>query len=111
MTANMTYIAPRPTEQVMPHDHGHHHDHDHHHAPKSFGAAFAIGTVLNLGLVVAQVVVGMSAHSMALLADAVHNFGDVLALGVSWGAMALGGARRRHGGPTAGGAARSWRRC
>ena len=72
----------------MPHDH-HHHD---HHAPQSFGTAFAAGTALNTGLVAAQVVVGFAAHSMALLADAVHNAGDVLALLLAWGAMLL--ARR-----------------
>jgi cobalt-zinc-cadmium efflux system protein len=85
------------------HDHDHDHDHDHErhehhehqghgpaHAPKDFGPAFAIGTGLNAALVAAQVVVGLSAHSMALLADAVHNAGDVLALVLAWWAMLLG---------------------
>jgi len=82
----------------MPHDHHDHNGHDHaghdhaghHHAPKNFGPAFAVGTALNAGLVAAQVVVGMTAHSMALLADAVHNAGDVLALVLAWAAMILG---------------------
>jgi cobalt-zinc-cadmium efflux system protein len=91
----------------MPHDHGHDHGHDHHrdhhhdHAPKSFGPAFAVGTMLNGALVAAQVVVGLMAGSMALLADAVHNAGDVLALVLAWGAMLLGrrapSARRTYG--------------
>jgi cobalt-zinc-cadmium efflux system protein len=85
----------------MPHDHAHH-GHDHHaHAPKNFGTAFALGTVLNVALVAAQVVVGLSAHSMALLADAVHNAGDVLGLGLAWAALLLGqrapSARRTYG--------------
>jgi cobalt-zinc-cadmium efflux system protein len=77
------------------HDAHAHHDHDHqgaghhHHAPKNFGAAFAIGTALNLALVLLQVVFGVIAHSVALLADAAHNFGDVLGLVLAWGAYLL----------------------
>jgi cobalt-zinc-cadmium efflux system protein len=83
------------------HDHAHHHDHGHDHAPKSFGAAFAVGTLLNLGLVVGQIVFGLAANSVALLADAAHNFGDVLALLLAWGAAWLGqqspSTRRTYG--------------
>ena len=74
------------------HDHGHGHGHHgpgHSHAPAEFGTAFAIGTVLNSGFVVAEVVFGLAAHSMALIADAGHNLGDVLALLMAWGAAAL----------------------
>jgi len=72
------------------HDHGHSHgDVGHSHAPASFGRAFAIGISLNLAYVVAQVVFGIAAHSLALLADAGHNFGDVLGLGAAWGASYL----------------------
>ncbi len=75
------------------HDQGqdpdHAHAHDHHHAPASFGAAFAIGTALNVAFVAAQIFYGLLAHSMALLADAVHNFGDVLGLLIAWGAATL----------------------
>lgn len=76
------------------HDHaGHSHGlGGHHHAPASFGRAFAIGTALNAALVAAQVFYGMAAHSVALLADAVHNLGDVLGLLIAWGAATL--ARR-----------------
>ena len=50
------------------HDHGHHHSGlGHSHAPANFGSAFAIGTALNLGFVVVQVVFGLFAHSLALL--------------------------------------------
>ena len=47
--------------------------------------------LLELERVVAQVVYGVLAHSTALLADAAHNFGDVLGLLVAWGAYLLGG--------------------
>ena len=61
----------------------------HAHAPASFGKAFAIGITLNAAYVAAQVFYGLIAHSMALLADAVHNLGDVLGLVVAWLAMHL----------------------
>ncbi len=61
----------------------------HRHGPASFGKAFAIGTVLNAAFVAAQVFYGVAAHSMALLADAVHNLGDVLGLLIAWGAAVL----------------------
>jgi cobalt-zinc-cadmium efflux system protein len=74
------------------HDHDHAHGHVHSHAPANFGSAFALATALNLVLVVAQVIYGLSANSIALLADAAHNFGDVLSLLLAWGAHVL--ARR-----------------
>jgi cobalt-zinc-cadmium efflux system protein len=46
--------------------------------------------VLNLALVLAQVISGLQAHSVSLLADAGHNFGDVMGLLLAWGAVALG---------------------
>ena len=51
--------------------------------------AFAIGTALNIGFVAAEIVFGLAANSMALLADAAHNFGDVLGLLLGWGAAWL----------------------
>ena len=75
---------------------GHHHSHSHSghgHAPKDFGTAFAIGTTLNLTYVIAQVIFGIFANSLALLADAGHNFGDVLGLLLAWGASYLAKTR------------------
>jgi cobalt-zinc-cadmium efflux system protein len=71
------------------HSHSHAHDHAHSHAPKDFGTAFAIATALNLGLVAIQAFYGVVAHSVALLADAGHNFGDALGLMIAWGAHGL----------------------
>jgi len=73
------------------HHHGRHHGHhhDHHGASASFGAAFAIATALNVALVAIQATYGVLAHSMALLADAGHNAGDVLALLLAWGSHAI----------------------
>jgi cobalt-zinc-cadmium efflux system protein len=68
-------------------DHGHHHSH--HHGPGRYDRAFAIGAALNGGFVIAEIVFGLAANSMALLSDAVHNLGDVLALLLAWGAAWL----------------------
>lgn len=70
--------------------HGHGHSHaGHAHQPASYGAAFAIGTALNLGFVVVEAVFGFLGNSVALLADAGHNLGDGLGLVMAWGAYVL----------------------
>src|ERR1700732_2009059 len=82
------------------HDHDHHadhkhtsgHGHSHAHTPKDFGPAFAIATLLNIGFVGVEVVYGLFSNSMALVADAGHNLGDVLGLLMAWMASVL--ARR-----------------
>lgn len=82
--------APGHGHHYHAHDaHGHHH-HGHVHAPKNFGAAFAVGAVLNAGFIVIEAIYGVLAHSTALLADAGHNLSDVLALLIAWGAAHLG---------------------
>jgi cobalt-zinc-cadmium efflux system protein len=78
------------------HGHAHGHGHHHHHAPANYDRAFAIGIGLNLVFVLAEVVFGVRAHSLALTADAGHNLGDVLGLVLAWAGSML--ARRR---PTA----------
>src|SRR5882757_4797472 len=72
----------------QPHGHGHGHHH-HSHAPADFNRAFAIGVVLNTGFVVVEAAYGFLANSLALLADAGHNLGDVLGLLLAWGAAVL----------------------
>ncbi|MET0360862.1 MAG: cation diffusion facilitator family transporter, partial [Sphingobium sp.] len=72
------------------HDHGHSHGSGHHHAPASFGRAFAIGVALNLAFVIVEGGFGLLSGSLALVADAGHNLGDVFGLIVAWGAVALG---------------------
>jgi len=72
--------------------HGHgHHDHAHHghnHTP-GHGPAFAVAIGLNALFVVAEIAAGFVSGSTALLADAGHNLGDVLALVLAWGASIL----------------------
>ncbi|HEX4194999.1 MAG TPA: cation diffusion facilitator family transporter [Stellaceae bacterium] len=91
-----------------PHGHDHHHDdhdhaghdhhgHDHHHHQHNLGGdlgiVFAISIALNLGFVVIEGIFGFISHSMALLADAGHNFSDVLGLAAAWGATMLAARR------------------
>lgn len=78
------------------HDHQAHRHGGHVHAPANFGRAFAIGIVCNIAYAGAEAMYGIAAHSLALLADAGHNLGDILGLGAAWGAMLL--SRRRPGG-------------
>lgn len=73
----------------MAHGHHDHSHHDHTHGGQH-DSAFALGAALNLGFVVAGVGFGLAANSMALLADAAHNFGDVMGLVLGWGAAWLG---------------------
>ena len=68
---------------------GHNHGNGHQHAPSNYGRAFAVGVALNLGFVIAEVIYGRLAHSIALVADAGHNLSDVLGLVLAWGALIL----------------------
>ncbi len=74
------------------------HDHAHTHDSSGTGRAFLLGIGLNLGFVVLEAGFGLWANSLALLADAGHNLGDVLGLVLAWGATYLAGrppTRRR----------------
>lgn len=62
----------------------HHHNHDHPQAVKSFDFAFAIGTTLNFGLVLAELSFGYLSNSLALISDGVHNLSDVVGLLLAW---------------------------
>ncbi len=87
------------TEDRGPQDHGHSHQgHSHqggsHHGHAHAGSgqpdrAFAIGAGVNLALVVAEIGFGFAANSVALIADAIHNLGDVLGLLLGWMAVWL----------------------
>ena len=61
-------------------------------SPNSFHAnrnAFRWSIVLNAGLSSLQIVVGITFGSIALIGDAIHNFGDVIGLLMGWGAESL----------------------
>lgn len=76
----------------MPHDHSEHgssaHGHHRHGGERGLGLAVAI----NIALTVAQVVGGIISGSVALIADAVHNLSDAVALIIAFAARRI--ARR-----------------
>ena len=67
--------------------------HGHHHAPASFDRAFAIGITLNTAFVAIEAFYGWKVNSLALLADAGHNLGDVAGLVMAWGGALAGKLR------------------
>lgn len=83
---------------------GHHHDHDHAgaaghaHGHPSSTRVFAIATLVNLAYTTLEAGYGFLTSSLALLSDALHNFGDVLGLALAWGAASLArrAPTRRH---------------
>lgn len=69
--------------------------------PDQVDRAFAIAAGVNLTFVIAEVIAGLLANSVALIADAIHNLGDVASLLLGWGAVWLSRrpptARRTYG--------------
>lgn len=55
-------------------------DHNHHHSQERIGLAFA----LNLAFTIIEFVGGVLTNSTAIMADAVHDLGDTLAIGLGW---------------------------
>ena len=62
------------------------HNHSHNHSGHGDGAAKNIVTAffLNLGFAVVELVGGLMTNSVAILSDALHDFGDSVSLGVAW---------------------------
>lgn len=80
----------------MAHAHAHHgHPHGHGAQARQHDLAFAAGIALNSAFVVLEIAYGVAAHSTALVADAIHNLGDVAGLALAWFASWL--ARRAPG--------------
>ena len=69
------------------------HGHKHHHVdPEGGDGKVAWAIAINLGLTVAQVLGGIFAGSLALMADALHNLSDAVALIIAFAARKI--ARR-----------------
>lgn len=58
--------------------------HDHSHQVDNSSKNIALGFILNLLFACAELIGGFYTNSVAILADALHDFGDALALAVSW---------------------------
>ena len=63
--------------------------HTHSHTHSNYNKAFIIGITLNVIYILVEVFYGLIINSMALIADAGHNFSDVLGLLLAWGASYL----------------------
>jgi len=68
------------------------HDHQHHIDPEAGDAKVAFAIALNMALTLAQIIGGVIAGSLSLIADALHNFSDAIALIIAFGARKI--ARR-----------------
>jgi cobalt-zinc-cadmium efflux system protein len=65
----------------MAHNHGHHHGHNHSHGGDgNIGLAF----FLNLAFTIIELIGGILTNSIAIISDAVHDFGDSLSLALAW---------------------------
>lgn len=72
----------------MAHNHDHH-GHSHSHEVTNINTAFIVGIILNIGFVIAELVIGYSSASLALISDAGHNATDVFGLILSMFAFKL----------------------
>ncbi|MCV2869363.1 cation diffusion facilitator family transporter [Defluviimonas sp. WL0002] len=73
----------------MPHDHAHGHRHHRQGDDGKGDWQVAAAVAVNLFLTVAQIVGGIVAGSVALIADAIHNFSDALALIIAFAARRI----------------------
>lgn len=62
--------------------HGHHHHHHHHHHHGASGR-LALAFALNLAFALIELVGGILTNSVAITSDALHDFGDAMAIGMA----------------------------
>ena len=72
-------------EHSHPHGNGHSHSHRHVHMdPDAGDGRIALAVIVNILLTVAQVIAGIFSGSLALIADALHNFSDAISLVIAF---------------------------
>ena len=72
-------------DHLHPHHEHHHHGHHHHGDIKNLGIAF----FLNLAFMFIEIAGGLWTNSVAILSDALHDFGDSLIIAFAWGLQQL----------------------
>lgn len=72
-------------EHLHPHHEHHHHGHHHHGDIKNLGIAF----FLNFAFMFIEIAGGLWTNSVAILSDALHDFGDSLSIAFAWGLQQL----------------------
>ena len=65
------------------HGHKHSHSHSHSHGHQRTQQNLMLAFLLNLAFALIELIGGLLTGSVAILADAVHDFGDSLTLGIS----------------------------
>lgn len=72
--------------------HSHHHHHHHHHGHEHASDSNRIGWAfwLNFSFTIIEFVGGWLTNSVAIMADAVHDLGDTLSIGLAWSLSKLG---------------------
>lgn len=73
------------------------HDHSHQHRSDNRSQNIAVAFFLNLGFSIVEFVGGYLTNSTAIMADAVHDLGDSLSIGLAW---ILERVSRREANPT-----------
>lgn len=68
------------SEKNHHHHHSHSHGHHHHHAHGAVIGRMRFALALNLGFACIELVGGLWTNSVAILSDALHDFGDALAM-------------------------------
>jgi cobalt-zinc-cadmium efflux system protein len=67
------------------HSHGHHHHHHHHgHHHHDSEGGLKMAFFINLLFTFVELAGGIYTNSIAIISDAVHDFGDSFSLGLSW---------------------------
>lgn len=78
----------------MPHDHSshsHHHGHSHGHHHGSETGNIAVAFWLNFCFSIIELIGGLMTNSVAILADAMHDLGDSMAIAFAWVAAKISG--------------------
>ncbi len=64
--------------------HSHSHSHNHHHHIHSADENILVAFFLNLFFVFVEIIGGLFTNSFAILSDAIHDFGDCVAIGFAY---------------------------
>lgn len=66
------------------HSHGHGHSHSHIHSHDIDDKGMKVAFFLNLSFAIIEVIGGFWTNSVAIISDAIHDFGDSLSMGMAW---------------------------
>lgn len=76
--------AGQPSDGSNDRRHGHSHGSHHHHHHGASSGNIQMAFFLNFGFSIVELVGGLWIGSLAIVADAIHDFGDSVSLGIAW---------------------------